>query len=134
MRYLLMLQPILLTKSYANQRKAGDILNAIYPNEPEHPGIVHYIIHTYDYPSLAELALPAARKYASIAPASAHAQHMPSHIFTRLGLWDESINSNLTSTSSAKCYAVNASIKGHWDEELHGMDYLVYAYLQKSEE
>jgi tetratricopeptide (TPR) repeat protein len=120
-------------KSYANQRKAGNILNAIYPGEPDHPGIVHYIIHTYDYPGLAELALPAARKYAFIAPASAHAQHMPSHIFTRLGLWDESINSNLTSTSSAKCYAVNASIKGHWDEELHGMDYLMYAYLQKSE-
>jgi tetratricopeptide (TPR) repeat protein len=120
-------------KSFANQKKAGTILNAIYPDEPSHPGIVHYIIHTYDYPGLAELALPAARKYASIAPASAHAQHMPSHIFIRLGLWDESIKSNLISTSSAKCYAENAAIKGHWDEELHGMDYLVYAYLQKAE-
>jgi hypothetical protein len=120
-------------KSYANQRKAGAILNAIYPDEPNHPGIVHYIIHTYDYPGLAELALPAARKYSSLAPASAHAQHMPSHIFTRLGLWDESIKSNLNSTASARCYAENAGIKGHWDEELHGMDYLVYAYLQKAE-
>jgi tetratricopeptide (TPR) repeat protein len=120
-------------KSYANQRKAGTILNAVYPDEPNHPGIVHYIIHTYDYPGLAELALPAARKYASIAPSSAHAQHMPSHIFTRLGLWDESIKSNLISTSSAKCYAENAAIKGHWDEELHGMDYLMYAYLQKGD-
>lgn len=120
-------------KSFANQRKAGTILNNIYPDEPNHPGIVHYIIHTFDYPELAELALPAARKYASIAPASAHAQHMPSHIFTRLGLWDESIKSNLMSTASAKCYAENAAIKGHWDEELHGMDYLVYAYLQKAE-
>jgi tetratricopeptide (TPR) repeat protein len=120
-------------KSYANQRKAGTILNAIYPSEPDHPGIVHYIIHTYDYPGLAEMALPAARKYASIAPASAHAQHMPSHIFTRLGLWDESIRSNLISTTSAKCYAENAGITGHWDEELHGMDYLVYAYLQKGD-
>ena len=121
-------------KLYLNQRKAGMILNAIYPGEPDHPGIVHYIIHTYDYPGLAELALPAARKYASIAPASAHAQHMPSHIFTRLGLWDECIKSNLISTSSARCYAENAGLKGHWDEELHGLDYLEYAYLQKGDD
>ncbi|HSF45452.1 MAG TPA: hypothetical protein VLA58_05555, partial [Chitinophagaceae bacterium] len=120
-------------KSYINQRKAGDILMSLYPEAQSHPGIVHYIIHTYDYPGLASLALPAARKYASIAPSSAHAQHMPSHIFIRLGLWDESIRSNLASTASAKCYAENAGIKGHWDEELHGMDYLVYAYLQKAE-
>lgn len=120
-------------KSYSNQKKAGAILEALYPGEPNHPGIVHYIIHTYDYPELAMLALPAARKYASIAPSSAHAQHMPSHIFTRLGLWDECIQSNLVATSSAKCYAESAGIKGHWDEELHGMDYLVYAYLQKGE-
>ncbi len=120
-------------KTFRNQKKAGEILSGLYPNEPDHPGIVHYIIHTYDYPELASLALPAARKYASIAPSSAHAQHMPSHIFTRLGLWDECIRSNLISTASAKCYAENAGIKGHWDEELHGMDYLVYAYLQKGE-
>jgi tetratricopeptide (TPR) repeat protein len=119
--------------SFVNQRKAGTILTALYPGEPGHPGIVHYIIHTYDYPGLASLALPSARKYASIAPSSAHARHMPSHIFTRLGLWDECINSNLMSTSSAKCYAESAGIKGHWDEELHSMDYLVYAYLQKAE-
>jgi tetratricopeptide (TPR) repeat protein len=118
-------------RSFANQKKAGSILNALYPGEPDHPGIVHYIIHSYDYPELAALALPAARKYASIAPASAHAQHMPSHIFTRLGLWDECIHSNLVATASAKCYAENAGIKGHWDEELHGLDYLMYAYLQK---
>jgi Tetratricopeptide repeat len=120
-------------KTFDNQKKAGAILNSLYPKEPNHPGIVHYIIHSYDYPELAALALPAAKKYASIAPASAHAQHMPSHIFTRLGLWDECIQSNLISTSSAKCYAENAGIKGHWDEELHGMDYLMYAYLQKGE-
>ena len=119
--------------SFSNQRKAYSILTALYPNEPDHPGIVHYIIHSYDYPELAALALPAARKYASIAPSSAHALHMPSHIFTRLGLWDECINSNLAATSSAKCYAENTGIKGHWDEELHGLDYLVYAYLQKGE-
>lgn len=120
-------------KTYANQKKAGEILNALYPGEPNHPGIVHYIIHTYDYPGLAKLALPAAREYANVAPSSAHALHMPSHIFTRLGLWDESIQSNLRSIEAAKCYAESAGIKGHWDEEFHGMDYLVYAYLQKGE-
>jgi tetratricopeptide (TPR) repeat protein len=120
-------------KTYTNQKKAGEILNALYPNQPDHPGIVHYVIHSYDYPELATLALPAARKYASIAPSSAHAQHMPSHIFTRLGLWDEAITSNLASTSSAKCYAETSGMKAHWDEELHGMDYLVYAYLQKGD-
>ena len=78
-------------KTYINQKKAGSILNALYPSEPNHPGIIHYIIHTYDYPGLAELALPAARKYAAVAPNSAHALHMPSHTFTRLGLWDECI-------------------------------------------
>ena len=121
-------------KSFANQKKAASILNAIYPSEPNHPGIIHYIIHTYDYPVLAELALPVARRYAKVAPSSAHALHMPSHIFTRLGLWDECIQSNLESVASAKCYAEQANIKGHWDEELHGMDYLVYAYLQKGED
>jgi tetratricopeptide (TPR) repeat protein len=104
-------------KNFIKQKKAGSILTALYPGEPDHPGIVHYIIHTYDSPELAELALPAARKYASIAPSSAHALHMPSHVFTRLGLWDESIKSNLTSVASAQCYADAAGIKGHWDED-----------------
>jgi tetratricopeptide (TPR) repeat protein len=108
-------------------------LNTLYPNEPDHPGIAHYIIHTYDYPELAALALPAARKYAAIAPSSAHATHMPSHIFTRLGLWDECIASNRASVAAAQCYAETAGFKGHWDEELHGLDYLVYALLQKGE-
>jgi len=120
-------------KSFGNQKKAGAILTSLYPGQPDHPGIVHYIIHTYDYPELALLALPAARKYASIAPSSAHAQHMPSHIYTRLGLWDESIKSNLVSVSNAKCYAGAVGIQGIWDEELHSLDYLVYAYLQKAE-
>ena len=121
-------------KTYANQRKAFEILKPLFEKQPLHPGIAHYIIHNCDNPALGELALPAARKYASIAPASAHAQHMPSHIFTRLGLWDECIQSNLISVSSAQCYAEKAKIKGHWDEELHGMDYLVYAYLQKGDD
>jgi hypothetical protein len=120
-------------KTYANQKKAGDLLNSLYKKEPNHPGIIHYIIHTYDYPGLADLALPAAKKYTDVAPSSAHALHMPSHIFTRLGLWDDAIHANLKSVAAAKCYAESAGIKGHWDEELHGMDYLVYAYLQKGE-
>lgn len=120
-------------KTYAKQKKAGQILTSLYSNAPYHPGIIHYIIHTYDYPELAELALPAAQKYASVASASAHAQHMPSHIFTRLGMWDESIRSNLASIAAAKCYAESSGIQGHWDEELHAMDYVVYAYLQKKD-
>lgn len=120
-------------QGFARQKKAGALLNSLYPGRPNHPGIVHYIIHTYDSPQLAELALPAARKYASVAPSSAHALHMPSHIFTRLGLWDESIQSNLASVKNAQCYAEAAGIKGHWDEELHGLDYLMYAYLQKAD-
>lgn len=121
-------------KSFRNQKKAGQILNSIFDDEPNHPGIAHYIIHNFDYPELAELALPAARKYASIAAASAHAQHMPSHIFTRLGLWEESIVSNINSVSSAQCYAENLGLQGHWDEEIHGLDYLTYAYLQKADD
>lgn len=120
-------------KTFANQKKAYRILTALYPGQPDHPGIVHYIIHSYDYPGLAEQALAEARKYASIAPSSAHALHMPSHIFTRLGLWEDCIKSNLAAVASAKCYAETAGIKGHWDEELHGLDYLVYAYLQKGD-
>jgi tetratricopeptide (TPR) repeat protein len=120
-------------KTYTNQKKAGTILNDLYKVQPNHPGIIHYIIHTYDYPELAKLALPAARKYAQVAPSSAHALHMPSHIFTRLGLWDEAIHSNLQSVDAAQCYGEQANVSGHWDEELHGLDYLVYAYLQKGD-
>ena len=120
-------------KSYSNQKKAGEILNTLYASEPNHPGIIHYIIHTYDYPGIADLGLQAARRYAGVAPSSAHALHMPSHIFTRLGLWNECISSNIRSVASAQCYGVSAGIKGHWDEELHGLDYLAYAYLQKGD-
>ncbi|MCB2379031.1 hypothetical protein LGH70_15625 [Hymenobacter sp. BT635] len=116
--------------TYARQKKAGTILSALYAGNPAHPGVVHYLIHAYDTPTLASLAVPAARQYASLAPSSAHALHMPSHIFTRLGMWQECIASNLASVSSAQCYAEQAGIEGHWDEELHGLDYLTYAYLQ----
>ena len=119
-------------KTFARQTKAGEILRSIFPTEPNHPGVAHYLIHNYDYPELADQGLEAARKYASIASNSAHAQHMPSHIFTRLGLWDESINSNLNSMDAARCYAEKLGKQGHWDQELHGLDYLVYAYLQQS--
>ncbi|MCB9318268.1 MAG: hypothetical protein H6570_03225 [Lewinellaceae bacterium] len=118
-------------QNFTNQRKAGSILESLFSDHPNHPGIAHYIIHNYDNPVLASKALVTARKYAQIAPASAHAQHMPSHIFTRLGLWDESIESNLNSIASAVCYADQAGFNAHWDEELHGMDYIVYAYLQR---
>jgi tetratricopeptide (TPR) repeat protein len=120
-------------KTYSQQKRAGEILNQIYPGQRNHPGIVHYIIHCYDYPELAEMALPEARRYASIAPSSAHAQHMPSHIFTRLGLWQECIQSNLEAAASAVCYAQGTGIKGHWDEELHALDYVMYGYLQQGD-
>ena len=83
--------------SHTSEKEAGEILNRLLPQHPGHPGIVHYLIHAFDYPQLAELALPAARIYAKLAPDSPHALHMPSHIFTRLGLWEESISSNLPS-------------------------------------
>jgi len=121
-------------KSFAKQKKAGEILERILIRAPEHPGIAHYIIHTYDYPELAEHALPAARKYAMIAAASAHAQHMPSHIFIRLGYWDDAIRSNQNSSSAARCYAENVGMNGAWSEDLHALDYLIYAYLQKADD
>lgn len=121
-------------KTFTRQKKAGEILNTVFTKHPDHPGAAHYIIHAYDYPELADMALPTARKYAALAPASAHAQHMPSHIFTRLGLWEEAVNSNLKSVSAAQCYAQSMNIDGHWDEELHGLDYVVYAYLQQADD
>ena len=121
-------------KTYAREKQAARILNDVLAREPQHPGVSHYLIHSYDYPALAQLALPAARSYAKIAPASAHAQHMPSHIFTRLGLWPEAIRSNLDAHASAKAFAVRNKMSGAWDEQLHAMDYLVYAYLQRAQD
>jgi len=117
-------------KSYNKQKKSGKILEKLFETNPNHPGIAHYIIHNYDSPELAHLALNTARKYAVIAPASAHAQHMPSHIFTRLGLWNESIKSNIDSANSAVCYAESVNPNANWVSEIHALDYLVYAYLQ----
>ena len=121
-------------KTYARQKEAAEILNRILAREPQHPGVAHYLIHSYDYPALAQLALPAARSYAKIAPASAHAQHMPSHIFIRLGLWQEAISSNLDAHAAAKGFAVRNHMTGAWDEQLHAMDYLAYAYLQRAQD
>ena len=117
-------------KTYSKQKKSGKILEDLFKKNPNHPGIAHYIIHNYDSPELANLALTTARQYAVIAPASAHAQHMPSHIFTRLGLWDESIKSNIDSANSAVCYAESVNPNASWVSEIHAIDYLVYAYLQ----
>ncbi|HEX8284935.1 MAG TPA: hypothetical protein VF588_16355 [Pyrinomonadaceae bacterium] len=121
-------------KTYASEKEAARILNRVRAREPEHPGVTHYVIHSYDYPALAHLALPAARGYARIAPASAHARHMPSHIFTRLGLWQESIQSNLGAKAAAEAFAVRNRMQGAWDEQLHAMDYLAYAYLQGAQD
>ncbi len=118
-------------KTYAKQKKAAAILNRMLRLQPEHPGFAHYLIHSYDYPPLAHFALAAARRYAGIAPSSAHALHMPSHIFTRLGLWDEDIATNIKSENAAKEYARKNHLAGTWDDQLHAMDYLAYAYLQQ---
>ena len=117
-------------KTYTKQKKSGKILEKLFKKYPNHPGIAHYIIHNYDSPELAYMALKTARKYAVIAPASAHAQHMPSHIFTRLGLWKESIKSNIDSAQSAVCYAESVNPDANWVSEIHALDYFVYAYLQ----
>ena len=114
-------------RTYANQLKAAAILERELPAQPDHPGIAHYIIHSYDAPSLAPRALDAARRYARLAPDAAHALHMPSHTFTRLGYWDESIKTNLASAAAAR--KDNAA-----PEELHALDYQTYAYLQTAQD
>ncbi len=108
-------------KTFANQLKAAAILEKVSAAQPDHPGVAHYLIHSYDYPPIAAQGLPAARRYASVAPSAAHALHMPGHIFTRRGLWDESIETNLRSVATSK---------NHFDS-LHALDYLEYAYLQQ---
>jgi hypothetical protein len=120
-------------KSYTWQ-KNSEILNRLLPRHPDHPGVAHYIIHSVDYPPLAELGLKAARAYAAIAPDAPHALHMPSHIFTRLGLWDDSIASNIASTKSAIAQSQRLHGGGGSFDQLHAMDYLVYAYLQQAKD
>jgi hypothetical protein len=110
-------------KTYANQLKGAAILEPIWQRQPQHPGIAHYLIHLYDYPPIADKGIPAALRYSKIAPNAPHAQHMPSHIFTRVGYWKESIAANLASVQAAKASKESG-------DQLHGQDYLVYAYLQ----
>ena len=117
-------------KTFANQKKAASILDGIAQEMPGHPGIYHYFIHAYDTPELAPLAVNAARGYAKVAPSVPHALHMPSHIFTRLGLWRESIDSNTASARAGREFAARARMAGAWDQELHALDYLEYAFLQ----
>jgi hypothetical protein len=114
--------------TFANRKQAAAVLEKLFAAEPDHPGVAHYLIHSYDKPQLAELGLPAARRYAKIAPAAPHALHMPSHIFARLGLWQDDIDSNLASIAATrKTAALHMGGEGH---QFHAMDFLVYAYLQ----
>ncbi|MBS0377738.1 MAG: hypothetical protein JSS29_04565 [Proteobacteria bacterium] len=114
-------------KTYADQRRAGAILERLFRQEPNHPGLAHYIIHAYDVPPLANQSLAAAQRYASIAPDAPHALHMPSHTFTRLGYWQESIDSNVAAAEAARR-------QGQTAEELHASDYETYAYLQTGQD
>ena len=114
-------------KTYAGRLKAGAILEKLFKEEPDHPGLAHYIIHTYDVPPLAGRALEAARRYSDIAPDAPHALHMPSHTFTRTGYWRDSINSNVAAAAAAKR-------EGQTAEELHASDYETYAYLQTGQD
>ncbi len=115
---------------FANQRRAAEILEPIFAKRPNHPGLAHYLIHAFDSPKLASLAQPAAMRYASIAPAVPHAQHMPSHIFIRLGRWEDAIASNLRSAEAGRQFEEQQGWNALWDQRAHAWDYLVYAYLQ----
>ena len=117
--------------TYALQRQAGDLLEPLFQVEPNHPGLAHYLIHAYDSPALADRAVRAADRYASIAPSVPHARHMPSHIYTRLGMWDASIASNIGAATAARQYEIAQHMDAVWDQRLHAMDYLAYAYLQE---
>jgi hypothetical protein len=121
-------------RAFTNQLRAAALLQQVAAVQTNHPGVVHYLIHAYDTPSLAARGLPEAVCYSQIAPAIPHALHMPSHIYTRLGLWQESIQANLASEAAARNYAAQVKMAGTWDEQLHAMDYLEYAYLQTAQD
>jgi hypothetical protein len=118
--------------TFANRKLAAAVLEKLFAVEPDHPGVAHYLIHSYDKPQLAQLGLPAALRYAKIAPSAPHALHMPSHIFARLGLWHDDIDSNLASIAATrKTAAMHMGGEGH---QFHAMDFLSYAYLQSGRE
>jgi len=119
-------------KSFTNQLKAGAILEPLFKKYPNHPGVAHYLIHTYDYAELAERGLPAARAYSSIAPAVPHALHMPSHLFSRVGLWPEMVESNRASYLAAKSELKETTLGIGTYDALHAMDYMVFAHLQQA--
>ena len=118
----------------AKQLQAAALLEKLWKKNPNHPGVTHYLIHSYDYPALAERGLPAARSYGSIAPWVPHALHMPSHIFTRLGMWEESIAANRSSADASRAYAAMRHRDATEAEELHALDYMAYSYLQEAED
>lgn len=120
--------------TFAQQKRAAAILNPLFARYPDHPGLAHYLIHSNDSPRLAPLGLDAARRYARIAPAAPHAQHMPSHIFVRLGLWDETVASNWKSFMAGIAHARATGQAGATYHELHALDYAVYAYLQRGQD
>lgn len=121
-------------KTYANQLKAGTILEKVFTEQPNHPGAAHYLIHSYDYPPIANKGLKAARRFADIAPAAPHALHMPSHIFTRLGYWQDSIRTNHAAAEVAHAAAAKKEAGMAGAEGLHAMDYMMYAYLQGAQD
>ena len=117
-----------------NPRRAAEILEPFYTTNPNHPGVMHYLIHAYDYPPLAAQGLKAAQAYSKVAPWVPHVLHMPSHIFTRLGMWNDVIESNQASADAARQYAKSRHPHATSFEELHALDYLVYGYLQRGDD
>ncbi|HZF05073.1 MAG TPA: hypothetical protein VE932_12155 [Patescibacteria group bacterium] len=114
-------------KTYANQKRSAEIAEKIFAAEPDHPGAAHYMIHGYDYPPLAQQGLPAARRYAQFAPSVPHALHMPSHIYVLLGMWPDTVKSNIAAAAAEKS-------RGNPDDHMHALDYLVYGYLQQAQD
>ena len=120
--------------TYARQRRAGEILKPLFRRHPDHPGLAHYLIHAYDSPALASNAVAAAERYAAIAPSVPHALHMPSHIYVRVGRWDDAIAANLRAAEAARTFERRLDLGAVWAERVHAYDYLAYAYLQQGQQ